>query len=54
MKTMNMISRRSFPEGYRRSRCRIRTGPDRLRFLRLFCRSIQHCFQRCRFRCRRF
>ena len=46
MKTMNMISRRS--------RCRIRTGPDRLRLLRLFCRSIQHRFQRCRFRCRRF
>ena len=53
MKTMNMISRRSFLKGYRRS-CRIRTGPDRLRLLRLFCRSIQHRFQRCRFRCRRF
>mgnify|MGYP002087442572 CR=1 FL=1 len=53
MKTMNMISRRSFLKAATAAAVVSALGLTGW-LLRLFCRSIQHRFQRCRFRCRRF
>ena len=54
MKTMNMISRRSFLKATAAAAVVSALGLTGCGSSGSSCRSIQHRFQRCRFRCRRF